>query len=290
MPADHVADVLAEIFRRGGMKRAVRRAEAVLLWPQAVGAELARFSEAKTLRDGTLIVEVSDSETAMHLSLQRERFLRSYRDRLGVRELREIRFVVGRPTPAPPREPDPAPDVEPDPADVAELSRSLAELDLPDELAATALETGKAVLAQRARRAAQGWRPCPVCDALTPTGDLCETCKRYRTEPRVLAAAARLVMDPVAPTHDLGDDERTIARSLARESIDDMLLELLPQVLADPALRGQLEQVARSSLALELDKAPDEVTEDDFHHLDPRVVRALGRWRGHDSRSEEDFR
>ena len=290
MPADHVADVLAEIFRRGGMKRAVRRAEAVLLWPQAVGPELARFSEAKTLRDGTLIVEVSDSETAMHLSLQRERFLRSYRDRLGVRELREIRFVVGRPTPPARQEPEPAPAVAPDPADVAELSRRLAELDLPDDLAATALETGKAVLAQRARRAAQGWRPCPVCNTLTPDGELCDTCERYRGEPRVLAAAARLVMDPAAPTDDLSDDERTIARNLARASIDDMLLELLPQVLADPALRDQLEQIALRSLALELGKAPDDVTEADFQHLDPRVVRALGRWRGHATRSEEDTR
>lgn len=288
MPADHVADVLAEIFRRGGMKRAVRRAEAVLLWPQAVGPELARFSEAKTLRDGTLIVEVSDSETAMHLTLQRERFLRSYRDRLGVRELREIRFVVGRPAQPPPRRAPSPPEVEPDPAEVAQLSRSIAALDLSDELAATALETGKALLAQRARRAARGWRPCPVCDALTPTGELCETCERYRSEPRVLAAAARMVMDPAAPTTDLGDDERTIARMLARDSIDAMLLELLPQVLADPSLRDQLEQVALRSLALTLDKAPADVTEDDFHHLDPRVVRALGRWRGHASSSEED--
>lgn len=290
MSADHVADVLAEIFRRGGMKRAVRRAEAVLLWPQAVGPELARFSAAKTLRDGTLIVEVSDSETAMHLSLQRERFLRSYRDRLGVKELREIRFVVGRP-PAP-REPEEvtAPEVDPDPSAVAELSRSLADMDLPDDLAATALETGKALLTQRARHAARGWKPCPVCETLTPQGELCDTCERYRSEPRVLAAAARLVMDPAAPTHDLGDDERVIARSLARDSIDEMLLELLPQVLAEPELRDQLEQVAIRSLALELDKAPSEITEDDFHQLDPRVVRALGRWRGHAHRTEEDFR
>ena len=46
---NHVSDVLAEVFKRGGMKRAVRRAEAVLLWRQVVGPEVAKFTEAKSL-------------------------------------------------------------------------------------------------------------------------------------------------------------------------------------------------------------------------------------------------
>ena len=288
MPADHVRDVLAEIFRRGGMKRAVRRAEAVLLWPQAVGPELTRFSEAKTLRDGVLIVEVPDSETAMHLTLQRERFLRSYRDRLGVRELREIRFVVGRPSPrgshraeAPAR-----PDADPD--EMSRLARTLGELDLPDDLAGAAFDAGRAWLGHRARLAAQGHEPCSMCGAMTPNDDMCDTCRRYRDEPRVMTGAARLVMDPAAPTPQLSEDERAVARWLARRSIDEMLLELLPQVLAEPALRGQLEQVAVRSIALDLDTAPDAVDEDDFHHLDPRVARALGRWRGTSTPPKEE--
>ena len=288
MGADHVRDVLAEIFRRGGMKRAVRRAEAVLLWPQAVGANVARFSEAKTLRDGVLIVEVPDSETAMHLPMQRERVLRSYRDRLGVKELREIRFVVGRPEYRGDAQKPEAPDPPPDPAAVTELSRELGGLDLPEPVAEPALAAGKALLALRERRAREGWKPCPLCGAMTPPGDLCDTCRRYRREPRVLAAAARLVMDPAAETPHASAEERAVAVHLARRSIDDMLLELLPQVLAEPGLRPQLEQVAVRSLALDLGKETDEITEDDYHHLDSRVARALGRWRGHEARSKED--
>ena len=75
----HVSELLAEVFRRGGLKRGVRRAEAVLLWRRLVGPELAAFSAAKVLRDGVLYVNVSDSETAMHLSLERQRFITSYR-------------------------------------------------------------------------------------------------------------------------------------------------------------------------------------------------------------------
>lgn len=290
MSADHVRDVLAEIFRRGGMKRAVRRAEAVLLWPQAVGPELARFSEAKTLRDGVLIVEVPDSETAMHLTMQRDRFLRSYRDRLGVKELREIRFVVGRPV-FRGREDAVEPTADPDPEELASFAKKIGELDLPDEVVAPAMEAGKAWLAHRARLAARGWKPCPLCDAMTDNENLCDTCRRYRSEPRVMAAAARLVMDPSAPTPGLGDHERAVAKHLARTSIDEMLLELLPQVIADPALRDQLEHVAIRSLALELGKHPEDITDQDFDHLDSRIARTLGRWRGvHSNRSSKEER
>ena len=80
----HVSDVLAEVFKRGGMKRAVKRAEAVLLWSQVVGPEVAKFTEAKSLQDGVLFVEVTDSETAMHLSLQRQRFIDVYRGKFEV--------------------------------------------------------------------------------------------------------------------------------------------------------------------------------------------------------------
>ena len=65
MSERHVSELLGEFFRRSGLKRAVRRAEAVLLWPQVAGAEVARFTEARVLRDGVLYVDVSDSETAM---------------------------------------------------------------------------------------------------------------------------------------------------------------------------------------------------------------------------------
>lgn len=85
--ARSVADLLAEVFKKGGLRRGVRRAEAVLLWPQVVGPEVAKFTEAKTLQDGVLIVEVPDSETAMHLSFQRQKFLHVYRAKFGVRDI-----------------------------------------------------------------------------------------------------------------------------------------------------------------------------------------------------------
>ena len=81
--APNVADLLAEAFKRGGLRRGVKRAEAVLLWPQVVGAALAKFTEAKSLQDGVLYVEVADSETAMHLSFQRAKFVNVYAAKFG---------------------------------------------------------------------------------------------------------------------------------------------------------------------------------------------------------------
>ena len=63
-------------------------------YTSAAMADVARFSEAKALQDGTLYVEVPDSETAMHLSMQRQRFLDVYRGRFSVREVREIAIDV----------------------------------------------------------------------------------------------------------------------------------------------------------------------------------------------------
>lgn len=272
----HVSDVLAEVFRRGGMKRSMRRAEAVLLWPQVVGRDVARFTEASSLQGGVLFVDVSDSETAMHLSLQRERFLDVYRGKFGVREVNDIRFRVGLRV-APP-EPPPPPPPPADPKELARLARGLGELELPEELAGGAMRAAKAMLSYRARRRMEGWEPCPTCGALTDAEDLCETCRRYAEEPRVRKAAQTLAVAPLAATPLLSDDERAVATRLARERLEEAVLELLPQVLADPALKGELEAVARCLLALRLGKGPDELAEDDWARLEPRVARALGRW------------
>jgi len=277
VPERHVSELLGEFFRRSGMKRAVRRAEAVLLWPQVAGADVTRFAQARALRDGVLYVDVGDSETAMHLSLQRQRFLDVYHGRFEAREVRDIRFTVGRPR-APeedPREPGPGL-VRPDPDALADLARRLGELELPDEVAGAALRAGRAMLGYRARRRNEGWQPCPTCGALVPEPGLCDACRRYAEEGRVTDAARDLAVRPGAPTPQLGEEERAVAEHLAARSLDRTLAELLPQVLADPTLKSQLERAARCRAALAAGKTLDDVEPDDLRHLPERVRRVLG--------------
>jgi hypothetical protein len=270
-----VSDVLGEVFRRAGMKRGVRRAEAVLLWPRVVGREVARFTTARTLQGGVLYVDVSDSETGMHLSLQRQRFLDVYHTRFHVRDVHDIRFRVGRPEA--PAEAARAPTTTaPDPHELAKLARHLGTKDLPEAVAGAAMQAGRAMLGYRARRAAEGWAPCPTCGALTPDGSMCAACRRYAIDGRVLSAGRHLAMQPGTPTPELGEEERAVADHLAAAYLDRTLAELLPQALGDPGLRPQLERAARCRAALAAGTSLQALDERDLDRLDPRVRRVLG--------------
>lgn len=297
----HVAAWLDAAMRRGGWVRGVRRAEAVLAWPRVVGSDVARFATAVAFQNGTLIVEVADAETAMHLGLQRHRILEAYRSRLPEPTVRDLRFRVGRVAPA--EEPPPPPPPPPDPAELRHLEQ--AALGLPDELVPAAAATGRALAALRARRRAAGWRPCGICGSLTEPdpsvsdAPRCATCRRQATLPKVVDAAARLAVAPQAATPALTDDERRVALWLARGRVRALIQDLLPRALADGAHLGALEAAVRCAVALNRGApsspggdpaagtpahAPTEPTDlDDVDPerdgVDPRALRALGRLR-----------
>lgn len=305
MAERHVSEFFAEVFRRAGMKRSMRRAEAVLLWPRIVGADVARFSTARALRDGVLYVDVSDSETAMHLSMQRSRFLGEYRSTYDVKDVREIRFQVGRVTrPEEPAQPRlPAPDVSAvDPQELARIARELSALNLPDEVAQVTLQAGRRFLALQTARRAAGWTQCPTCGALHDGAirpltqreeavkaagrrdeaaelarELCSACARYSQEGRVTSAASRLKVGPTAATPELSEDERAVALHLAARRLDDDLRELMPAAALQPEVLPQLDSAARCRVALALGVAPSDVTPDDLTRFDPRITQLLRR-------------
>lgn len=300
----HVSEFFAEVFRRAGMKRSLRRAEAVLLWPRVVGADVARFTTARALREGVLYVDVTDSETAMHLSMQRSRFLGEFRTTYGVNDVREIRFQVGR-VEAPNQHDDaagpPPPDAERvDPRELARMARDLTALELPEGVAQVTLQAGRQFLALQSARRAAGWEPCPTCGALhdgpirplTPreealqvagrtdetvqlARELCAACARYAHEGRVVAAAMRLKLDPTASTPELGDDERAVARYLAALRLDADLRELMPAAALDQSILPQLDRAARCRVALALDTTPQSVTSADLARFDVRLMQLL---------------
>ncbi len=300
----HVSELLAEVFRRGGMKRGVRRAEAVLLWRTLVGPELATFSTALTLRDGVLYVNVGDSETAMHLTLQRHRFIAAFRDRFGVTDVREIRFQVGRLDGAVTgREgPEDAGAAPPPPSaeEVRRLRESLERLGLPADVHEEAFAAGKSLLALQTARRRDGWVPCPTCGALHDGAvrpltareaalreagrkdalvalkrELCAACARYAQEGRVVSAAHALREDPLRALPTLSAEELAVARHLATKALDDALAALLPAAVSDPRLVDRLEATARARLALATLRPPDSFETTDLTALDPRLGPVL---------------
>lgn len=270
-----VAQILSEVFRRGGMLRPIRRARLVLIWPQVAGQDLARFTRARIFNNGVLFVDVPDSETAMHLSLQRMKFVAAFRE-LGLTEVREIRFQPGRETVN--HEEPPPPPAQPDEVELRQLLQRLGELDLPEQIAAPAVEAARGLATARAQRRQLGWTACQVCNTETPEGPLCITCARYKKLPGVVRAADRLVTQPEDAAPELTDGQRAVAVLLACEQLDGHVLELLPQVLANPALRADLERVTTNLLALRLGKGRAEVTAEDRLTLPARVARILGYW------------
>ncbi|HEX7000993.1 MAG TPA: DUF721 domain-containing protein [Trueperaceae bacterium] len=294
-------DLLTELFRRKGMGRSMKRAEVVLLWPRIVGRDVARFSSARAFTNGILVVDVTDSETAMHLAMQRQRFVAAYHDTYGLKEVRDIRFQAGRVAAekSPDDEPDDRGASEPA-AEAGPLEGALEAASLPPDVAESARAAARSLASHWARQRAAGHQPCPTCGvlhdgALTPplprerrmaeTGrtnetirdhELCPSCRRSAREPRVIAAARRLALSPGEMDPGLSYEEVQVATRSARFYLEDMLNDLLPRAVADPSTRTHLELAARCLAALVVGKDPDDLTDADMHVLDERVARYLG--------------
>lgn len=294
-------DLLAEVFRRQGMRRSLRRAEAVLLWPRVVGREVARFSSARAFEGGVLYVDVTDSETAMHLNMQRQRFIAVYHETYGITELKDVRFQAGRLTAdaGQPGEAEAA-GPEPDPSDVAALQQAVEAAALPGDIAEVARSAARTLATYWAKQRAAGHTTCPTCGVLHDAvvsglaprerrlaelgreneslrdRELCPSCRRAAREPRVVGAAHRMALDPDAPHPELAVEEAAVARRLAVIYLEDTLEDLLPRAVSDPSLRPHLERAARCMAALATGKGVDELGDEDLHAVDERVARVLG--------------
>ena len=122
----------------------VQRARALLLWPQAAGADIARMTRPRSVQGGTLFIEVRDSAAAHHLSMQRHHFLKRLNELLGEgQHVTELRFSVGQIRPAPDA-PRAAPLPAPDRARARTLVQGVQGVDDP-EVQAAALKAAEAV-------------------------------------------------------------------------------------------------------------------------------------------------
>jgi hypothetical protein len=276
LQATRVSDILADVFSKSGIKRGMKRAEAVLMWRHVVGPDVAKFSEAKTLQDGILYVEVPDSETSMHLTLQRQKFLDVYKVKFKVQDIYDIRFRVGRVQEKQQKQKSKETVIHVDPKALAQLTRSLTEL--PEQLAQPTMQAARSMLAYRERRLAEGWQACKLCSALSEK-DTCDACERYKTETKVIRASELMMEQPLDPTPFLSSEERAVAIYLAQEKLKEQIAEMLPFVLADPKYKVELEKTSRAYLSLKLMKPLEALNDNDLDLLDGRVARALGRWK-----------
>lgn len=178
-----LAEVLEAALKRLDLQDAALEARAVMLWPQIVGEQMARASEAQRVQAGTLLVVTRSSVWSQEFSFQKPAILRRYRERLGKDFVKDLRFSVG-----PVRGVAAAQSVRTPPEE------EVRRIELPREevnriARASAAEDPE--LAQAIRRALtheaqirewqlrHGARACPKCGAAHRTShSLCPPCRR----------------------------------------------------------------------------------------------------------------
>jgi hypothetical protein len=87
-----VGEALPRALKTLGIARRTREAQALWLWPQLVGTDLARETHALKLTGGTLWVTASSTPLAHQLHLERGRLITQLNLLIGAPAIREIRF------------------------------------------------------------------------------------------------------------------------------------------------------------------------------------------------------
>lgn len=259
--------------------RGVERARAILLWPSAVGPELSKITRPRSQQGGTLFVEVRDSATAHHLTMQRQHLLKRLNALMGDQNVTELRFSVGSIKHVPD-----APRAAPLPAPDRARARQLAQDVQDPELKQAVLRAAEAMTRARKWREEQGYRPCPVCGEPSPnTGPAqpCRACTLTLEDPNVRRAARGLLRSPeqASALADLiGDSGVNAARYLALEQLADQL-----DLLALECVRGGGEEAylsflraqAEVYLCLKLGKARQALKRSDQSKLPERVRQVI---------------
>jgi predicted nucleic acid-binding Zn ribbon protein len=179
-----LSEVLEAALKRLDLADAALEARAVMLWPQVVGEQMARASEAQKVQPGgTLLVNTRSSVWSQELSFHKPSILRRYKERLGKDWVKDLRFSVG-----PIRGVAAAAGLSTPPEE--EVRRIRLEAEEIQRIAA-ASENADPELAQAVRRAltheaqlrvwrlTHGARECTQCGAAHRTSHaLCPPCRR----------------------------------------------------------------------------------------------------------------
>jgi len=165
----------------------MRQRAAMDLWPQVVGADIARNSWPLTVRDGVLHVGVANHAWAQTLHLMGAAITQALNAAAGEEALRDIKVSVterARRAGASARPVGRAPGASELPPLTREQQHQVRELTAQIEDPALRAKVRRAVaglLRLRRLREAQGERPCPRCGRpLVGSGRACPACARGR--------------------------------------------------------------------------------------------------------------
>jgi predicted nucleic acid-binding Zn ribbon protein len=88
-----IGEVLAELLHQYGLNDRVKEFDAVNSWAEVVGEDIARRTKAANVRDGALIVEVSNSTWRNELFYLKADIIEKINQRIGKKIIHDIIFV-----------------------------------------------------------------------------------------------------------------------------------------------------------------------------------------------------
>jgi hypothetical protein len=156
------------LLEKLGLGRSFKEQEPLLFWPEVVGPQMSRLTEALRVREGVLYVEAANHVVAQQLRLMSEMYLKKLNALLGEPLIREIRFRVGSSFASRrrlPRSEESELESEPEQLSLLErekLSKLLDEVEDP-KLRKAFEGWILASLRQDQARRAQGGHRCPRC-------------------------------------------------------------------------------------------------------------------------------
>jgi predicted nucleic acid-binding Zn ribbon protein len=183
---NRLGDLLNAALEKMEVSGAAYEGQAVVLWPDIVGPQMAQATEAERVQAGTLIVITRSSAWSQELAFQKQVIIRKYRERLGRPVVVDLRCRVG---PVRGAKDPAAAALHPPPEEIRAVR--LPEEELAQIQAAT--EGSDPELAEAVRRALtreaqhrrwhleHGARRCPSCgSAYRGSGAHCPACRRER--------------------------------------------------------------------------------------------------------------
>lgn len=91
---ERMDSVLADVLDEAGVRDQVERVRVLELWPEIVGAQVARVTRAKSVDEATLIVEVRSSAWLMELNMLKGDIVRRANERLSDTSIEKVVFVM----------------------------------------------------------------------------------------------------------------------------------------------------------------------------------------------------
>jgi predicted nucleic acid-binding Zn ribbon protein len=89
-----LSDVLGGVLQQHGLGDQVKRMAALELWPEVVGEHIAAVTRARSVAEGTLVVEVRSSGWLMELNMMKGDLLARVNGRMADVPLERLVFVL----------------------------------------------------------------------------------------------------------------------------------------------------------------------------------------------------